>query len=128
MLQNMKSLTIWGEEGDDNAHISEIIQGIKTAFCTPLAWYGNIEGEPDTETGDKMVLKDPSGKERVLIEIREVKHLSFGNADENLAKAVLDCDLQDFRDAHRFYWEEDGITVNNELPIVAEFFTILKIY
>lgn len=122
----MKSIIIWGEDGEENSHINEIMAGRKKAFCTPLLWFGKKEDEPETEKGDKVVLKDPSGKERILIEITEIRHLKFGNADEALAKDVLDCDLQDFRDSHRFYWGED-IEVNNDLPIVAEYFKILKI-
>ena len=128
----MKSLTIWGEEENQNAHINEIIQGRKKAFCTPEIWYGNIEGEPETFKGDRLILKDPSGKDRVLIEITKIIHLPFGEADESLAKAVLDCDLQDFRDAHRFYWEEDlhedNIILDDKFLIVTEYFTILEIY
>lgn len=127
-LQIMKTLTIWGEEGDENSHITEIIAGRKKAFCTPKAWFGNVEGEADTQKGDQVLLKDPSGKERALIEITDIKELTFGEADENLAKDVLDSDLQDFRDAHRFYWEEEDLTVTDDLPIVAEYFKILKKY
>lgn len=123
----MKSLTIWGEEGDDNSHINEIIAGRKKAFCTPEPWFGSVDGEPSTISGDKLILKDPSGKERVLIEITEIKRMTFGEADEKLAKDVLDCDLQDFRDAHRFYWEEE-IEVTDQLNIVAEYFRILEVY
>ncbi|MBN2658294.1 MAG: ASCH domain-containing protein [Spirochaetales bacterium] len=122
----MKSLIIWGEEGDENSHINEIIAGRKKAFCTPEAWFGTVDGEPETEQGDQMILKDPSGKERVLAEITEVRHLTFGQADEKLAADVLDCDLQDFRDAHRFYWG-DEIEVTDDLPIVAEYFRIVKV-
>jgi len=128
----MKSLTIWGEEGDENSHINEIIKGIKTAFCSPLSWYGTVEDEPRTASGDQMILKDPSGRDRVLIEITDIKQLNFGDADDTISRAVLDCDLQDFRDAHRFYWEEelaeDKIEMNDELPIVLEFFKIIKIF
>jgi len=123
----MKSLTIWGEEGDENSHINEIIAGRKKAFCTPAAWFGSIEGEPETAVGDKIVLKDPSGKDRAMAEITEVRHLTFGQSDEKLARDVLDCDLQDFRDAHRFYWGEE-IEVTEELPIVAEYFRIVEVY
>lgn len=123
----MKSLTIWGEEGNENSHINEIIDGRKKAFCTPEAWFGNVDGEPETKEGDKLILKDPSGKERVLVEITSVRRLTFGQADEKLAADVLDCDLQDFRDAHRFYWEED-IEVNDDLPMVAEYFRIIETY
>lgn len=122
----MKSIIIWGEEGDENSHIEEIIEGRKKAFCTPEIWFGQIEGEPETAEGDQLILKDPSGKERILIEISEVKHLKFGDVTEELARDILDCDLQDFRDAHRFYWEEE-IEVSNDLPIVAEYFKIKKI-
>lgn len=124
----MKNITIWGEEGDENSHITEIIKGFKKAFCSPLSLYGQIDDEPETLAGDQVILKDPSGRDRVLIEITRVEHLTFGEADEKLAEAVLDCDLQDFRDAHRFYWEEDDIEVNDSLPIVAEYFKIIKIY
>lgn len=123
----MKSLTIWGEEGDDNSHINEILAGQKKAFCTPAEWFGSVEDEPETQCGDQLILKDPSGRKRALIEIREIKKLTFGQVDEKLAKDVLDCDLQDFRDAHRYYWEEE-IDVNDDLPIVAEYFTIVETY
>jgi uncharacterized protein YhfF len=126
----MKSMTIWGEDENDNTHINEIISGIKNAFCSPSAWYGAVPDEPDTTPGDQMMLKDPSGRNRVIIEITEIKNLTFGEADESVAKAVLDCDLQDFRDAHRFYWEEelaeDGILMNDDLPIVIEYFKIIN--
>lgn len=123
----MKSLTVWGEEGNENSHIEEIIEGKKKAFCTPQAWFGTVDGEPETGKGDKLILKDPSGKERVLVEITSIRRLSFGEADEQLANDVLGCDLQDFRDAHRFYWEED-IAVSDDLPIVAEYFRIVEKY
>jgi uncharacterized protein YhfF len=124
----MKSITIWGEEGDENSHITEIIKGLKKAFCSPLIWYGQEEDEPETSAGDQVILKDPSGKDRVLIEITAIQHLTFGDADEKLARAVLDCDLEDFRDALRYHWEEDGLIVNNQLPLVAEFFKIIEVY
>lgn len=123
----MKSLTIWGEEGDENSHIDEIIAGRKKAFCTPEAWFGKVSDEPETKEGDQIILKDPAGEKRVLAEITEIRHLLFGEADERLARHVLDCDLQDFRDSHRFYWGED-IDVTDDLPIVAEYFKILKTY
>lgn len=122
----MKSLTIWGEEGDENSHINEIIAGRKKAFCTPEAWFGTVDSEPETVKGDQIILKDPSGEDRVLAEITDVRHLTFGQADEKLALDVLDCDLQDFRDAHRFYWGEE-IEVTDDLPIVAEYFRIVEI-
>lgn len=122
----MKSLTVWGEEGNENSHIDEIINGRKKAFCTPGIWFGTVDDEPETETGDILVLKDPSGKDRVEVKITSVRHLTFGEADEELARAVLDSDLQDFRDAHRFYWGED-IEVTESLPIVAEYFSIVKV-
>ena len=86
-----------------------------------------MDDEPETVKGDTITLKDPSGKEKVLIEITEIRHLKFGDADEKLASDVLDCELQDFRDAHHFYWGED-IDVTDELPIVAEFFKIIEVY
>ncbi len=120
-----------GEDGDENAHINEIINGKKEAFCTPLTWYGKTNEEPEAYKGDQIILKDPSGKDRVLIEITEVKKISFGDADEALARAELDCDLQDFRDAHRFYWEEELVEENiqftDDLKIVVEYFKIIKI-
>jgi len=123
----MKSIIIWGEEGDENSHINEIIAGKKRAFCTPAEWFGKVDDEPETEKGDKIVLKDPSENERILIEITEIRHLKFKDADEKLAGDVLDCDLQDFRDAHRYYWGED-IVVSDDLPIVAEYFKIIEVY
>lgn len=123
----MKSITVWGEEGDENSHIEEIISGRKKAFCTPEIWFGKVDDEPDTKEGDRLVLKDPSGRDRVLVEITSIRHLTFGEADEALARDVLDCDLQDFRDAHRFYWGED-LEVTDDLPIVAEYFKILESY
>lgn len=122
----MKSLTVWGEEGNENSHIEEIIAGRKKAFCTPEEWFGTVEGEPETREGDRLILKDPSGKDRVLVEITGIKHLTFGQADEKLARDVLDSDLQDFRDAHRFYWGED-LQVNDDLPIIAEYFSIVEV-
>lgn len=122
----MKSITIWGEEGNENAHINEIIAGKKRAFCTPKAWFGKVDDEPETKKGERIVLRDPSGKERICIEITEIRHLRFGDADETLASDVLDCDLQDFRDAHQFYWSGD-IEVSDELPIVAEYFKIIEL-
>jgi uncharacterized protein YhfF len=123
----MKSIIIWGEEGDENSHINEILAGKKKAFCTPAIWFGQADDEPETTEGDQLILKDPSGKERALAEITEIRRLEFGDADEQLAGDVLDCDLQDFRDAHRFYWGED-IEVNDSLPIVAEYFKIIEVY
>ncbi len=127
----MKTITITGEEGDENSHIEEIIDGAKEAFCTPEAWYGIDDEEPAAVVGDQIALLDPSGSQRVLIEITQIKTIPFGSADETLARAELDCDLQDFRDAHRFYWEEDlgqeGIPFNDDLKIVVEYFKIIKI-
>lgn len=123
----MKSIIIWGEEGDENSHINEIIAGKKRAFCTPELWFGRIDGEPETSKGDKLILRDPSGRDRILVEIEEINHIKFGEVDEKLAKDVLDCELQDFRDAHRFYWGED-IEVTDDLPIVTEHFKICEVY
>ena len=124
----MRSITIWGEEGDENSHINEIIAGRKKAFCSPQSLFEMNTDEPGTKEGDRLILKDPSGSDRLLIEINCIKNLKFGEADEQLARDVLDCDLQDFRDAHRFYWEEDKITVNDDLEIVAEYFSIISRY
>ncbi|MBI9100129.1 MAG: ASCH domain-containing protein [Spirochaetaceae bacterium] len=123
----MKSITIWGEEGEENSHINEIVNGRKKAFCSPEVWFGQTEEEPETRKGEQLILKDPSGKNRVLIEVTEIRVLKFGDADEAMARDVLDCDLQDFRDAHRFYWEED-LKVSDELPIVVEYFKIIEVY
>lgn len=123
----MKSIFIWGEEGDENSHLDEIIAGKKRAFCTPALWFGKVDDEPETVKGDKIILKAPSGKEKVLIEITAIRYLKFGEADDALALDVLDCELQDFRDAHHFYWGED-INVSDELPIVAEYFQIIEVY
>ncbi|MCP4163238.1 MAG: ASCH domain-containing protein [Deltaproteobacteria bacterium] len=128
----MKKITIMGEELNENAHIEEIINGKKQAFCTPEVWYGKAEGESEATVGDQIVLLDPSGKERVVIEITDIQKIRFDEADEKLSRAELDCDLQDFRDAHRFYWEEelaeDNIVFDDSLIIIVEYFKIINIY
>ncbi len=124
----MKTIIITGEEGDEDAHIDEIINGRKKAFCTPKIWYGKAAGEPEAEKGEKILLTNPSGQKKVQIEITDIREITFGEADEDLAKAELDCGLQDFRDAHRFYWEEElaeeNIIFDDSCIIIIEYFKI----
>ncbi len=105
-----------------------VLNGTKTATCSDLLSFEK-EGEPLPQPGDQFVVVDGKGQAACIIELVTVDVRGFDEIDE--VWAVLegegDLSLEFWRDAHRDYFERNGV-FSPDMKLVCEYFQLVKIF
>ncbi|WP_176560177.1 DUF4275 family protein [Brevibacillus dissolubilis] len=115
----MKKTTFWGRDENDETLVQQILQGKKTATCTPKVWY---DAQPDEvcEIGEMIQVHSKKGKYMCTIEITDKYEVSFGQVDERTVLGENCLTYEEFRQDHIISWSEDlqkeGLAKN--IPII----------
>jgi uncharacterized protein YhfF len=85
------------------------------------------EGEALDEVGERQALLDAEGKVIAIVEIVRAELTSFGEVTWAFAEAEGEgfTDLDDWRDRHRAFWEELGVEVDDDTPVVCVWFEVV---
>ncbi|URN93380.1 MAG: ASCH domain-containing protein [Candidatus Pristimantibacillus lignocellulolyticus] len=127
----MKSLTFWSSDINDESLINEVMEGLKTATCTPMIWYYNNPEEEATEVGDYVAVLNNDRIHRCTIQITENYEIPYGMIDIRVAKGENYRSLEEFIEDHNKCWENDllneGITLSENTIIVVEHFKLIEV-
>lgn len=98
-----------------------VLSGDKTATCW-AARHGEL-----TFVGKRMVACDGSGADRAIVETTELTHRRFCDVDEAFAAAEGEGDksLAWWRDAHRQFFERDGV-FSDQMDLWCERFRLVE--
>jgi uncharacterized protein YhfF len=125
----MKRTTFWGEDENDERLVIQIMEGKKTATCTPKCWYDALP-EEITEPGERIEVFSKKGEYMCTIEITDKYEIPFGNIDDKTVKGENNSSYEEFRNDHVYSWEEDlrkeGIQLDDSTIIVVEHFRLVK--
>ena len=118
--------------GADPAQADEllalVLEGAKTATASALRDY-EADGEPLPEPGNLSILLDGSGHPRALIEVTDVRFVSFDEVDEEHARLEGEGDrsLARWRVAHEEFFTRTGAETGfaPDLPLVLERFRVV---
>ena len=127
-MSPLKRTTFWGRDENDERLVEQIIDGVKTATCTPKCWY---DGTPDesTEVGESIEVYSKKGAYLCTIEIVDKYELPFGQIDERTVIGENCTSYEEFRADHIFSWEadlkKDGYELNDDTIIVVEHFRLV---
>jgi uncharacterized protein YhfF len=100
-----------------------ILSGRKRATCWSAA-----EGSNDTVVGGRWVVEDGKGRPRAVLETTELRTERFNRVDEDFAAAEGEGDLTlaYWRDAHRYFFAENG-GFDEEMLLWCEWFELIEI-
>ena len=125
----MKRTTFWGEDENDERLVFQIIEGVKTATCTPKCWYDALP-EEITDVGETIEVFSKKGEFMCKIEITEKYEIPFGEIDDRTVKGENSYSYEEFHKDHVYAWEEDlrneGHQLNDHTMIVVEHFRLVK--
>jgi uncharacterized protein YhfF len=99
-----------------------VLAGLKTATCWPVS-----EGQ-QTEVGKRMVVRDGSSRPRAVVETVELAQRRFTDVDAAFAwnEGEGDRTLEDWRTAHRDYFERQGVFASDML-LWCERFRLIQV-
>ena len=81
----MKRTTFWGNDESDERLVFQIIDGVKTATCTPKCWYDALP-EEITDVGEIIEVYSKKGQFMCRIKITEKYEVPFGEIDHRTVK------------------------------------------
>ena len=86
------------------------------------------EGEALDEVGERQALLDGEGKVIAIVEVTRAELTSFAEVTWAFAEAEGEgfTDLDDWRTRHRAFWEEVGVEVHDDTPIVCVWFEVVE--
>jgi uncharacterized protein YhfF len=127
----MKKMTLWGIDENDETLIDEIIKKKKIITCSPKVWYYNDPEEEPTNVGDIVAVCNVKGIRRCIIEIVENYEITYGNVDIRIAEGEGFSNVEEFKKAHNFCWEDslrkEGFTLDESTLIVVEHFKLISV-
>ncbi|WP_312115911.1 ASCH domain-containing protein [Brevibacillus reuszeri] len=125
----MKRTTFWGRDENDERLVEQIIEGKKTATCTPKCWYDALPEEA-TEVGEMLEVFSKKGNYMCTIEITKKYEVPFGQIDDETVRGENCVSYEEFRKDHIFAWENDlkreGKELNDHTIIVVEHFRLVQ--
>jgi uncharacterized protein YhfF len=125
----MKKLIFWGRDENDENLINQVISGIKTATCTPKAWYYDQPEEEPIEFGDLVAVYNAKGVQRCIIQITENYEIPFGKIGEKVSMGEGYDTLEEYIKDHIWCWKDDlkkdGHELNEDTEIVVEHFKLI---
>jgi uncharacterized protein YhfF len=85
------------------------------------------EGEALDEVGERQALLDGEGKVIAILEITKAELTSFGEVTWAFAEAEGEgfTDIEDWREAHRSFWESIGVEIDDDTPVVCVEFEVV---
>lgn len=85
------------------------------------------EGEALDEVGERQALLGGDGKVVAIVEITRAELTSFGEVTWAFAEAEGEgfTDIDDWRAGHRSFWQEVGVTVDDDTPVVCVWFEVV---
>ena len=120
--------------GTDDAMVEAIIERIAIGEKTmtySLPWLTEREGRSEPAPGDLIAVLDARGAPRLLLRLRRVRALRFGDvsavdvAEEGLPMRDIDA----WRPLHVAVWNDKlaphGLEVSDDMPVRAEYFELL---
>jgi uncharacterized protein YhfF len=120
--------------GTDNQMVRAIIEriaiGEKTMFYS-LPWIAAQEGREAPVAGSHIVVLDAAGSPALLLRITRVERLAFGEVGESdiEREGIPMRTLEAWRPLHIDVWNQKlaplGMTVDDEMPVWAEYFDLL---
>ncbi|MEJ2533895.1 MAG: ASCH domain-containing protein, partial [Gammaproteobacteria bacterium] len=120
--------------GTDDAMVETIIERIATGEKTmtySLPWLAEREGKGAPAPGDLIAVLDARGAPRLLLRLRRVQRLRFGEVSvDDIAEEGLPMrDIDAWRPLHFAVWNEKlaphGLEVSDDMPVRAEYFELL---
>lgn len=125
----MRTLSL-GTPGELRSQLNAlVISGTKTATAGLLSEYAE-EGEEMERVGERLVLLDSVDVPIGAVDIIEVRVLPFGAVSWEFAQAEGEGDrsLDEWRDGHRRYWSDLGLSVEESTPVVCLRFRLVDRY
>ncbi len=121
----------FGDRPDLARELGDLVRhGMKTASAgLPAAWHA--EGDPLPRVGDVEIIIDWSGEPVAVVEVIEVRMLSFDRVDEAFAhdEGEGDRSLAGWRDAHWHYFSREcarlGLQPTSTMPVFCRRFRLL---
>ncbi|MBC2958912.1 ASCH domain-containing protein [Nocardioides deserti] len=103
-----------------------VLAGEKQATAGLRAEYDE-EGEELEHVGERLALLDDDGGQVGTVEVTGLEVVPFAEVPWEFAHAEGegDADLEEWRAAHRRYWERVGTPVTDETPIVCVRFRLV---
>jgi uncharacterized protein YhfF len=85
------------------------------------------EGEVLDEVGERQALLDDDGTLIAVIEVTRVDQVPFAEVTWAFAQEEGEgfTSIEDWRDGPRGYWADEGITVDDDTPIVCVWFDVV---
>lgn len=127
-MDRLKRIQFWGEDGDDDSFVVEIMEGKKTATVCKADEYYESDGEYDDgglEVGDLVDVYDLRQNLRCRIRVTEVYPVLFGDIPEKLWRGEVCQSAEHFQEAHRHCWPNYNLT--DDFAMVATHFELVEI-
>ncbi len=122
----VKKTQFWGENEDDDRLVVQILEGRKTATCTPKMWWRPEDRHP---LGTLLAVHDLRDRYRCTIRINKVYETRFGDVDERVIRGECCRDREHFEAEHVRAWAapmaREGVTLDADTPIVVEHFELV---
>ncbi|MFD2046679.1 ASCH domain-containing protein [Ornithinibacillus salinisoli] len=130
----MKRIDFWGRDENDERLLEEVINGLKTATCTPKVWYDRLPNEEKSNIGDILEAFTKKGVHRATIEITDFYEIPFGKIEGEIGEKIAkgeNSTLEEFVEDHIFSWKEpleaEGKSLNDDTIIVVEHFKLVSV-
>ena len=104
-----------------------VLLGRKKATAGTLMWDYEAQNEQIESIGEKLAVLDSNGIQIATIQATKVEIRRFSEVPDEFALAEGEGDLtgDDFRESHRRYWSNIGLTIDNETRIVLLYFDLV---
>lgn len=104
-----------------------VLLGRKKATAGTLKWDYEAQNEPIESIGEKLAVLDSNDIQIATIQATKVEIRRFSEVPDEFALAEGEGDLtgDDFRESHRRYWSNIGLTIDNETRIVLLYFDLV---
>ena len=87
-----------------------------------------LEGEALDEVGERQALLDDDGTLIAIIEVVRVEQVPFAEVTWEFAQEEGEgfTSIEDWRNGHQEYWTGEGITVEDDTPVVCVWFDVVE--
>ena len=114
--------------GDNPAMADELLDLVLQGRKIATSWatvHGVLEGE---EVGQRMIIKDSTGKPRVIIETTELTRHPFNEVDESFAhdEGEGDLSLEYWRKEHKAYFTREGM-FSEDMNVCCQRFRVVEV-
>lgn len=124
-IDGLRALELGTPGGMRSRLNSLVLAGKKQATAGLVSEYQD-DGEAIETVGERLALLDDDGRSIATVEVTAVEVVPFSDVPWSFAhsEGEGDADLDEWRAGHLHYWQQRGVAVTDETPVVCLSFVL----